>query len=218
MSAVLRAKTSKRLFVSLFLVRPALLDRRAGRFHFLGVTDLSRLAASLSDAGGDKPLPVDSWHPTHCGAMDLIIKEDGTWWHEGTPMTRPQLVRLFSRILRRDDDEFVLVTPVERVTITVEDAPFIAVDFDRTDQGLEFVTNVGDRVLLSKEHPIALRRSKALGHDAPYLHVRGRLEARLSRAAYYRLIDETDAEEGDAAVVIESAGATFSLPMNAGDA
>ncbi|MEO1040730.1 MAG: DUF1285 domain-containing protein [Pseudomonadota bacterium] len=182
------------------------------------VTDLSRLAASLSDAGGDQPLPVDQWHPTHCGAMDLVIKDDGSWWHEGTPMTRPQLVRLFSRILRRDDDAYVLVTPAEKVTITVDDVPFIAVDFDRHDEGLVFVTNVGDRVLLSKEHPIALRRSKALGHDAPYLHVRGGLEARLSRAAYYRLIDETGAEDGDEAVVIESAGARFALPIVASDA
>ena len=195
-----------------------MLDRKAGRFHFLGMTDLSRLAASLSDAGGDKPLPVENWHPTHCGSMDLVIKDDGSWWHEGTPMTRPQLVRLFSRILRRDEDEYVLVTPVERVTIIVEDVPFIAVDFDRTDEGLVFVTNVGDKVLLSKEHPLELRKSKALGHDAPYLHVRGNLEARLSRAAYYRLIDETDAEEGDDAVRIESAGMTFSLPMQTGDA
>ncbi|MEM7739521.1 MAG: DUF1285 domain-containing protein [Pseudomonadota bacterium] len=177
------------------------------------MTDLSRLAASLSDAGGDQPLQVETWHPTHCGSMDLVIKDDGSWWHEGTPMTRPQLVRLFSRILRRDADGYVLVTPAEKVTIQVEDAPFVAVDFDRRDNGLVFVTNVGDHVLLSKEHPIELRRSGTLGHDAPYLHVRGGLDARLSRAAYYRLIDETDAEDGDEAVVIESAGAQFALPI-----
>lgn len=180
------------------------------------MTDLSRLAASLSDAGGDKPLPVEAWHPTHCGSMDLVIKEDGSWWHEGTPMTRPQLVRLFSRILRRDDDNYVLVTPAEKVTITVEDVPFIAVDFDRTEEGLVFVTNVGDKVLLSEEHPLELRKSAAIGQDAPYLHVRGGLDARLSRAAYYRLIDESDAEEGDDAVIIHSAGASFPLPMSEG--
>ncbi|MEM9809876.1 MAG: DUF1285 domain-containing protein [Pseudomonadota bacterium] len=170
----------------------------------------------MSDAGGDAPLPVETWHPDHCGSMDLTIKADGTWWHEGTMMTRAKLVRLFSRVLRRDHDGYVLVTPAEKIAITVEDVPFLAVDYDATEDGLLFRTNVGDRVLLSQEHPMELRQSEALGQLAPYIHVRGKLHARLARSVYYRLVEEAGTDESDDALVIESAGAVFRFPITTG--
>ncbi|MEE4211330.1 MAG: DUF1285 domain-containing protein [Parvularcula sp.] len=162
--------------------------------------------------GGDA-LPVDRWHPEHCGKMDLVIKADGTWMHEGTPMTRAPLVRLFSRILRRDDDGYVLVTPVEKISIEVEDVPFLAVDYDRTAEGFVFRTNVGDKVLASPEHPVTLRMSEHLGQLAPYVLVRGRLEARLDRPAYYRLAEDLDTDEDGEALLLPSGGATFRLPI-----
>lgn len=175
--------------------------------------DLNRLAATLSDAGGDAPLPVEKWHPEHCGSMDLVIRADGSWWHEGTPFARAALVRLFSRILRKDPDGYVLVTPVEKIAITVEDVPFLAVDFDRTGEGYVFRTNVGDQVLIDEEHPIALKHSPALGQRAPYIRVRGDLEARVDRPAYYRLAETLPMTDKGNALVLESCGARFMLPI-----
>ena len=177
------------------------------------MTDLSRLAASLSDAGGDGPLPVERWHPAHCGSMDLVIRADGSWWHEGVRMARPQLVRLFSRILRKDEDGYVLVTPAEKISIEVEDVPFLAVDYDIVDRAWHFRTNVGDMVRLDAEHPISLRTSPALGQRAPYVLVRGGLEARLDRPVYYRMAQELDLDERARSLVLESAGSRFELPV-----
>lgn len=145
--------------------------------------------------------------------MDLVIRADGSWWHEGTMMTRAPMVRLFSRILRKDDDGHVLVTPVEKVSIMVEDVPFLAVDYDRTEKGYEFRTNVGDRVVVDADHPITMRHSEALGQRAPYILVRGGLEARIDRAPYYRLAEELPVEQD--ALVMQSGGATFRLPIEA---
>ena len=172
--------------------------------------DLLSLARELSAEGGDAPLPVERWHPKLCGTLDLTIRADGSWVHEGTPIGRPALVRLFSRVLRRDDDAYVLVTPAEKLTIEVEDAPFLAVDFDRTDQGLRFRTNVGDMVIAGSDHPLTVRESEAAGGPVPYLHVRGRLEARLARAVYYRLVDEASHDE-DGTLWVESGGERFVL-------
>lgn len=183
------------------------------------MTDLSQLAGSLEGIDDGGPLPVDTWHPVHCGQMDMVIKSDGTWWHEGTLINRPPLVRLFSRILRRDPDGYVLVTPVEKVSIQVEDVPFLAVDYERREDDWFFRTNVGDSVRLDAHHPLEIRMSDALGHRAPYIHVRGGLEARLARPAYYRLVMELDDDAGGSSeddedsreLTITSGGATFAL-------
>lgn len=143
--------------------------------------------------------------------MDLVIKVDGSWWHEGAPIARPALIRLFSRVLRKDDDGHVLVTPAEKLSITVEDAPFLAVDAIEEGENLVFLTNVGDRVTLSDEHPVMMKTSPALGQRAPYIRVRGGLEARFDRPLYYRLM--TELPEDDGALVLQSGGATFRLPV-----
>ena len=177
------------------------------------MADLLSIARELSETGDDAALPVEDWHPERCGTMDLVIRADGSWVHEGAPITRASLVRLFSRVLRRDGDEHVLVTPAERITITVEDAPFLVVDFDREgsrEEGDLIVrTNVGDAVRVGPDHPITMRRSEALGLDLPYVRVRGELDARFDRAAYYRLVEAASREGGD--LVVRSGGATFML-------
>ena len=124
-------------------------------------------AAARAAARGRGLPPVDKWHPEHCGALDIRIARDGTWFYLGTPIGRPELVRLFSTILRRDPEGFVLVTPVEKVLIEVEDAPFVAVDFDikapGPEQRLTFRTNVGDSVTAGPDHPIRVVRDAASG-------------------------------------------------------
>lgn len=126
-------------------------------------------------------------------------------------MTRAPLVRLFSRILRHDPDGYVLVTPAEKVSIVVEDVPFLAVDYDIRDGDWIFKTNVGDEVIVGGDHPLTLRKSASLNQYAPYILVRGRLEARVARAAYYRMVEDAQVEGDD--LVVTSGGQTFRLPM-----
>lgn len=175
------------------------------------MADLLSLARDLSNEDeGPGDLPVERWHPEHCGSMDLVIRSDGTWVHEGEPILRASLVRLFSRVLRRDDDGYVLVTPAEKLSIQVEDVPFLAVDFERTSDGIAFRTNVGDVVTADAAHPIEMRASEAAGTSVPYIRVRGALDARLARPAYYRLVDEAR-EAPDGTLSIESGGQRFAL-------
>ena len=133
--------------------------------------------------------PVHLWNPPHCGQIDMRIARDGTWFYMGTPIGRPELVRLFSTILRKDDDEYVLVSPVEKVGITVDDAPFVAVDFNRKGDGLEFETNVGDRMVAGPDHPIRVERDAETGEPSPYVLVRANLEALIDRKSFYRLVE-----------------------------
>lgn len=140
------------------------------------------------------PPPVERWNPPLSGEMDLRIARDGTWFHEGTPFQREALVRLFASILRRDPDgHYYLVTPVEKWRIQVDDAPFLAVRLDATGQGrarrLTFTTNVGDVVVAGPDHPLTVEYRTPGGEPAPYLHVRGRLRALLSRAVFLELVE-----------------------------
>jgi hypothetical protein len=151
------------------------------------------LAANVSRAAKSGPPPVHLWNPPFCGNIDMRIARDGTWFYQGTPIGRPALVRLFSSIIRRDGEEYFLVTPVEKVGITVDDAPFVAVDFEREGQGedqvLTFVTNVGDRAVAGPDHPIRVLRDPTTGEPSPYVHIRANLEALIDRKSFYRLID-----------------------------
>lgn len=146
------------------------------------------------DTGPERPLPpVGRWNPPRFGPSGMRIAADGTWFYRGSIIQRPEMVRLFSTVLRRDDDAFVLVTPVERLSIDVDDAPFIAVDVEARDTGnrqrLAFLTNVGDVVEAGPDRPIAMRGDAP--SLRPYVLVRDRLDALISRAAYYRLADLT---------------------------
>ena len=177
----------------------------------LTVPSAEGLAASARAAQGKGLPPVHLWNPPFCGDLDMRIARDGTWFYLGTPIGRPALVRLFSTILRRDGDDYFLVTPVEKVGITVEDAPFVAVDFNRVDGELVFETNVGDRVTAGPEHPIRVVRDPGTGEPSPYLLVRANLEALIDRKSFYRLVEigETAAHEGQDWFGLRSGDAFF---------
>jgi hypothetical protein len=153
---------------------------------------LERLSAALGAVARAKgPPPVERWNPAYCGEIDMRIAADGTWYYNGTPIGRPALVSLFASILRKDPDRHVLVTPVERVGITVEDAPFQAVEMAVEGEGAErriaFRTNVDDLVIVGPEHPLRFDRDTS-GGIKPYVRVRGDLWARVTRALTYDLI------------------------------
>ena len=151
------------------------------------------LAASANAVKTRGLPPVHTWNPPDCGDLDMRIARDGTWYYLGTPIGRPELVRLFSTILRKDGDRFVLVTPVEKVGITVDDAPFVAVDFGASGEGrnqsLKFETNLGDEATAGLDHPIRVERDAETGEPAPYVLIRDRLEALIDRKSFYRLVE-----------------------------
>ncbi|WP_299401688.1 DUF1285 domain-containing protein [uncultured Roseobacter sp.] len=151
------------------------------------------LAASLTAAKTRGLPPVHLWNPPFCGDLDMRIARDGTWFYQGTPIGRPGLVKLFSSILKKEGEKYFLVTPVEKVGITVDDAPFVAVDFEAAgegvDQVLTFTTQVGDSATASADLPIRVVRDADTGEPSPYVLVRANLEALIDRKSFYRLVD-----------------------------
>jgi len=152
-------------------------------------------AAAAKQAPGRGLPPVHLWNPPHCGEIDIVIRRDGLWFHEGSPIGREALVRLFSTVLRKDPDGFHLVTPVEKMKITVEDAPFIAVRVDRVGEALRFTTNVGDEVEAGPDNAIRVEMNPKTGEPRPYLHVRRGLEARIRRPVFYELVEMAQERE-----------------------
>jgi hypothetical protein len=156
-----------------------------------GTPDTLMKAAKDAQKTGKLP-PVHLWNPPFCGDLDMEIRRDGTWFYEGTPIGRPAMVRLFSTILKREGDKYFLVTPVEKVGLRVEDAPFVAQDFEVTGDGpgqvITFTTNVGDSVAAGPDAPIRVVRD-ADGEPSPYVMVRAGLEALIDRKSFYRLVD-----------------------------
>jgi hypothetical protein len=155
-----------------------------------GPAGLERLAAAV---GRDRKPPVDTWNPPFCGDLDMRVAADGTWFYLGTPIGRPAMVRLFASVLKREGDRYFLVTPVEKVGIGVDDAPFLAVEMEVDGGGAEralvFRTNVDDVVRCDREHPLRFEPEKDTGGIRPYLHVRRGLWARLTRALYLDLVE-----------------------------
>ena len=154
-------------------------------------------AAVRPQAPGRGLPPVHLWNPAHSGEIDIVIRRDGVWVHEGAPIVREALVRLFSTILRKDPDGICLVTPVERLKIVVEDAPFIATRVDRTGGALRFLTNVGDEVEAGPQNAIRVEID-AEGTPRPYLHVRRGLEALIARPVFYELAGMATLRDGEA--------------------
>lgn len=151
---------------------------------------LAALQAQAKDGAVRLP-PVELWNPPDCGDAGIEIRTDGSWWHENTRMTRESLVRLFASILRKDADGVTyLVTPVEKVRVRVEDAPFLAVRADRHGEGetqtIAFTPNMGDVFTAGPDHPIRVHMSGQT--PRPYVLVRGRLEARILRAPFFELV------------------------------
>lgn len=167
----------------------------------------------------DKPRPpIHLWNPGNVKDIDMEIRRDGTWYYQGTPIERVRLARLFSTVLRREDDgEYYLVTPVEKCRIRVEDVPFFAVLMEASGEGrsqqLQFTTSVGDDVCAGEAHPIRISVDDATGEPSPYVMVRDGLEALMSRSVYYQLADLLVEEVVDdsLAMGVWSDGAFFSL-------
>lgn len=155
------------------------------------MTGASDLLAQIPAAKG--PAPVHLWNPDFCGDIDMRIARDGTWFYQGTPIGRAPMVRLFSTILRRDGDDYFLVTPVEKVGIQVEDAPFVAISVEVEGQGeqqcLRFVTNVDDCGPIDVEHPLRVVIDPDSQEPAPYVRVRTNLDALVHRNVFYQLVE-----------------------------
>jgi hypothetical protein len=186
-------------------------------------TGLNEVAAAAQaihgdpSEGGGTPMrrglpPVHLWNPPNVGEIDIVIRKDGGWVHEGGVIGREALVRLFSTILRKDPDGVFLVTPHEKLRITVEDAPFVAIRVDRVEGALRFTTNVGDEVEAGPEHPIRVA-TDFHGEPRPYVHVRGGLEALIARPVFYELVEMAEERTTSRGVEfgLRSNGAWFSL-------
>lgn len=149
--------------------------------------------ASVTSATKKGPPPLHLWNPPFCGDIDMRIARDGTWFYLGTPMGRMPMVRLFSSILKLENGKYYLVTPVEKVGIKVDDAPFVAVDFDVSGEGtaqmITFTTHVGDNATAGAEHPIRVERDTVTGEPSPYVMIRAGLEALIDRKSFYRLVE-----------------------------
>jgi hypothetical protein len=178
---------------------------------------LARLTEALgSDSKRKGPPPVERWNPAYCGEIDMRIAADGTWHYMGSPINRPALVKLFSTVLRRDPERYVLVTPVERVGIVVEDAPFLAVEMAVEGGGdgrqIAFRTNVDDLVQVGPDHPLRFEQD-ANGGLKPYVKVRGDLWALVTRSLALDLVamGEEKAVDGMATFGVAAGGAFFPI-------
>lgn len=155
---------------------------------------LPNLAEIMSRIDDKSLPPVHLWNPDFCGDIDMRIARDGTWFYMGTPIGRKRMVKLFSTVLRKDDDgKTYLVTPVEKIGITVDDAPFVAVEADAfgegEDQTIVFRTNVDDEVVAGPDHPIRVEIDPATQEPSPYVMVRDGLEALIARPVFYQLVE-----------------------------
>lgn len=177
--------------------------------------DANSLMDQVKTASKKGPPPVHLWNPAYCGEMDMRIARDGTWFHEGTPIGRAPLVKLFAGILKLEEGRYYLVTPVEKLGIQVEDAPFVAVDFSVSGEGdsqeITFTTNVGDEAVAGPDHPIRVTRDAETGEPSPYVMIRRGLEARIDRKSFYRLVEmgETAPHEGEDWFGVRSGGMFF---------
>ena len=158
--------------------------------------DLAQVARDVGGKGSGKRKlpPIHLWNPDLCEGVDMRISRDGTWYYMGSPIGRKPMVRLFSSIMRReDDDNYYVVTPVEKVRVVVDDAPFVAVYVDVEGEGkaqrLTFRTNVDDQVSAGRDHPIRVEIDPETDEPSPYVHVRDRLDALIGRSVFYELVE-----------------------------
>jgi len=165
-----------------------------------GAGQLDAISEAVRKMGDGLP-PVHLWNPPYCGEIDMRIAADGTWYYQKTPIGRPALVKLFASVLKREDGRYYLVTPVEKCGITVDDAPFMAVEVRREESSagpiLKFRTNVGEEVACGPEHKLRFERQEASGGYKPYLHVRSELWAKATRPVYYDLVELGEQREID---------------------
>ena len=178
---------------------------------------LDAIAGEAKRAGHKGPPPVHLWNPPFCGDLDMRIAVDGTWFYLKTPIGRPALVKLFASVLKREEGKYFLVTPVEKVGITVDDAPFLAVEMKIDDAGgarvLSFRTNVDDWVACGPDHVLRFEPEEDTGGLKPYLHVRRDLWALVTRALFYDLVELGEEREVDGKRMfgIASAGEFYAM-------
>ena len=174
--------------------------------------DLGAFQQQISSQNAALP-PVDKWNPEFCGDIDIQIKHDGTWLYMGTPIGRKPLVKLFSSVLKREDDNYFLVTPVEKVGIQVEDVPFIITQWQKENSELALTTNTGDDLIVSSENPIQIFADKKTGAHLPYALVRRNLWARLHQNVFYQLAELGEEQEldGKRHLMLNSGDYSFSL-------
>jgi hypothetical protein len=178
------------------------------------------IVQAVTQAAAKGQPPVHLWNPPLSGTLDMRIARDGTWFYNGTPIKRPGLVRLFASVLKREGDDYFLVTPVEKFGIEVDDAPFVAVDFEIEGEAdapiLVFETNTGDFVRAGAENAVTVSVNPETGEPSPYIHVRNDLHALIDRKSFYRLADRAEAGETDEGpcMVVRSGDETFMIgPM-----
>jgi hypothetical protein len=183
---------------------------------------LDGVAGAAKAAAGKGPPPVHLWNPPFCGDIDLRIATDGTWYYLGTPIGRPALVRLFASVLKREEDRYFLVTPVEKIGIVVDDAPFLAVEMtvESSPDGplLQFRTNMDDWIACGPDHGLRFEPEPATGGLKPYLHVRRGLWAKLTRPLFYDLValGEERPVDGEPMFGIASGSGFFPMAPAAG--
>ncbi|MAD16116.1 MAG: hypothetical protein CL579_08575 [Alteromonadaceae bacterium] len=170
--------------------------------------DLATLQKQLGDQQGKLP-PVDKWNPDFCGDMDLVIKHDGSWFYMGTPIGRKALVKLFASVLKKEGDQYFLVTPVEKLGITVEDVPYVITQWERQGDLLVFTTQTEEQIIVSAQNPVELKEDSKNNLALPYINVRRNLWARLHQNVYYQLIEQ--AEQENDALFISSGDYRFCL-------
>jgi hypothetical protein len=178
---------------------------------------LEALAGSAKQATAKGPPPVHLWDPPFCGDLDMRIASDGTWFYLGSPIGRAALVRLFASVLKREGDKYFLVTPVEKIGIVVDDAPFTAVEL-KVEEGergrsLCFRTNVDEWIAAGPDHTLRFEPEPETGGLKPYLHVRRDLWAKVSRALFYDLVElgEERSIDGAAMFGVASMGEFFAM-------
>jgi hypothetical protein len=180
-------------------------------------TGLDAIAGAVKGAGKKGPPPVHLWNPPFCGDLDMRIAADGTWFYLKTPIGRHALVKLFASVLKREGEKYFLVTPVEKIGITVDDAPFTAVEMRREGEGtqraLTFRTNVDDWVTCGPDHALRFEPETQTGGLKPYLHVRRDLWALVSRALFYDLVELGEERDLDGTRMfgVASSGAFFAM-------
>ncbi|HMG79499.1 MAG TPA: DUF1285 domain-containing protein [Xanthobacteraceae bacterium] len=182
-----------------------------------GQSGLEAITGALARAGAKGPPPVERWNPPFCGDLDMRIAADGTWFYMKTPIGRPALVKLFASVLKREGDSYFLVTPVEKCGITVDDAPFLAVELNIEDsaegRALHFRTNVDDWVSCGPQHALRFEPEGGTGGLKPYLHVRRDLWAKVTRTLFFDLVEigEERDVEGRAMFGVMSMGTFFPM-------
>jgi hypothetical protein len=180
------------------------------------MSELDQLLSDIEAAEFDSPARKN-WQPKHKGSIDIRIAVDGTWYHEGRAFQRAALTKLFATVLRKEDDDYFLVTPAEKLSIQVDDAPFVATMVEQIDDtehtALVFTTNLGERIVADAQHPLRVEIDSDSNEPRPYIHVRNGLEALIGRNAFFELVNMATERERDGKLflTITSMGAEFIL-------